>query len=589
MAHDREFRVLLLLLLLLFILLTRSLSSSLQFICPPGDYLTVDERANAETALEHVHFTATTAGTVLSYEDTEELFPQHCAPRGRLSDTRTVCGLWSTKHGNFKVEWKCLRHRPDTARSEYFLLKHDKKGSAHAPSALVATQVSLPRLIVSRIWKTGSTALAEVFRCLYGKSFLHYAALERQRGPFIAGMNRLSLAQLRRSRRSTREGTEGAWARIDDHASSNFTHAAVVRDPLEKFISGYREVLARMTFPAEISAQGGSNNGSFSFSFSKRQQDPQGSPLPLLRPIVGWPRVMARPTGLAAEAHDHDYGWLWAGVDTSSVSTAPWKLPPSHFREQFGGGSVDEAVRFEAFVRAAECGRTGLWWAHVASSGWFLGKAPRHVLSRPEAEHAFFSNGAATPAEAAFRSPPLPLRFILRQERLAEDLEGLLVALEEEKEEAVVGRGGAAGEQDAAKGRVEEKGNAARLKKPEGGQEGTWRQARQMHQRKRRMRQCIRKVLVDQRHNTGGGLGGTAAAWRAHVPSAHFYRELLFSTGNNSHDVRPRPESEAHNSGEAATAALAAPLPPKSLLCRIVAILRQDYACFGYEIPQSCS
>jgi hypothetical protein len=61
-----------------------------------------------------------------------------------------------------------------------------------------------------------------------------------------------------------------------------------------------------------------------------------------------------------------DTAWLWAGAPLAAE------------------GAWDEGARFAAFVGAVECGRPFLWWAHVASAGWFL-NGPRHALTRAEA------------------------------------------------------------------------------------------------------------------------------------------------------------------------------------------------------------
>jgi len=94
-------------------------------------------------------------------------------------------------------------------------------------------------------------------------------------------------------------------------------------------------------------------------------------------------------------------------LSATALATAAANDPRSN-----GRGGWDEAARFEAFVSAVECGRPFLWWAHVASAGWFLG-GPRHVLTRDEAR-ASYRAGAATPADAAARSPPLPLDKVSR-------------------------------------------------------------------------------------------------------------------------------------------------------------------------------
>jgi hypothetical protein len=56
-----------------------------------------------------------------------------------------ACGAWS-KLKKWS-EYKCIEQLPDSAQSEYFIL-------SEVPNT--------PRLVISRVWKTGSTALAQV-------------------------------------------------------------------------------------------------------------------------------------------------------------------------------------------------------------------------------------------------------------------------------------------------------------------------------------------------------------------------------------------------------------------------------------------
>ena len=76
-----------------------------------------------------------------------------------------ACGAWPT--GSRKKKWSdfaCIPHRPDSARSEYFLLDGtDNVGTNEgADEGLNEGPAARPVVVVSRVWKTGSTALGQV-------------------------------------------------------------------------------------------------------------------------------------------------------------------------------------------------------------------------------------------------------------------------------------------------------------------------------------------------------------------------------------------------------------------------------------------
>ena len=126
-------------------------------LCPAGSYMSDHERDQRQVEVtafwrERGDVSQPSSSFTLCYEDEESLFPSGCPLRRPLSQTSVVCGVWTSKFGkSTTAKWDCINHRPDAARSEYFLIEPTEE--------LIA-----PRLIVSRIWKTGSTALGEVFR-----------------------------------------------------------------------------------------------------------------------------------------------------------------------------------------------------------------------------------------------------------------------------------------------------------------------------------------------------------------------------------------------------------------------------------------
>ena len=64
-----------------------------------------------------------------------------------------ACGAWPAGGGQRGrwSEFSCQKHKPNAARSEYFVLHDEGKGER-----------TVPRVVVSRVWKTGSTALGQV-------------------------------------------------------------------------------------------------------------------------------------------------------------------------------------------------------------------------------------------------------------------------------------------------------------------------------------------------------------------------------------------------------------------------------------------
>ena len=149
----------------------RAGASSPRFTCPPGDYLTDDARLVAEGNLsrwaeqrlstrrqadQRVAAPAAPPPIMKSYEDTEAIMPARCPARLPTTSTSEVCGIFSTKHGSRKAAWKCLRHRPDTARSEYFLLE-----SASAPcrcTSLAIARKFAPHEVLRRTITVASCA-----------------------------------------------------------------------------------------------------------------------------------------------------------------------------------------------------------------------------------------------------------------------------------------------------------------------------------------------------------------------------------------------------------------------------------------------
>lgn len=224
---------------------------------------------------------------------------------------------------------------PDAARSEYFLVDglplnkaagaagpaesasansatasgggapaHAAASAANHASMMTSANGEVGRVVVSRVWKTGTVALGNVFKCLFGKHCLHYSALEKPRGPFVepaapgekhssnywgrkarhpknrlehrqsppsigtshhsllpSTSSRVAGAHARPSsgmhgakRRSLQGSTTStiADAESDEPPSSSsptpraplpspFVHAVMVREPMGRFISGYLE------------------------------------------------------------------------------------------------------------------------------------------------------------------------------------------------------------------------------------------------------------------------------------------------------------------------------------------------------------
>jgi hypothetical protein len=211
----------------------------------------------------------------------------------------------------------------------------------------------------------------QVFKCLYGRVYLQYASIHKHRGPYIDLLN----------------------------GQEPIKHAILVRNPLERFISGYTEILARLTFgpkPDDTFPDAVRAYGMIDFKSVSGQVSP--SILSSLRAAPGWPRI---GYGNATE-----YNWLWVG------------------RPEDPTGKWDEESRFRAFIAAVECGEPFLWWAHVASASWFV-SGPRHVLTKLEAMEAK-KMGAPSPWIAAMRSAPLDVDHVVRHESFVEDVSNLL-------------------------------------------------------------------------------------------------------------------------------------------------------------------
>lgn len=196
----------------------------------------------------------------------------------------------------------------------------------------------------------------------------------------------------------------------------------MVREPLARFASGYREVLAALTFGpppdfAQASAQAstaaaavasGSSAAAAAASAGARARlrwgmiDMAGGPVEAaraLRAAPGWPRV---PRNSSAAGEDGAV-WLWAGQPLNE----PWNHQARGHGQGYDqgqghgqgrgqghggsplegdgradelGGAWNETARFIAFARAAECSVPFLGWAHTASATWFL-SGPRHALT----------------------------------------------------------------------------------------------------------------------------------------------------------------------------------------------------------------
>lgn len=83
-------------------------------------------------------------------------------------------------------------------------------------------------------------------------------------------------------------------------------------------------------------------------------------------------------------------------------------------------------------------------------------------------------------------------------------------------------------------------------------------------------------VVSSQRHNSGD------EASRSHLPKASFYRDLLLMPEVDDAKVTKefRKGSEEHSGLSDHSSG--------SLLCRLVDLHAQDYACFDYPLPPQC-
>jgi hypothetical protein len=170
------------------------------------------------------------------------------------------------KHSGFK----CLQHLPDAGRSEYFLVDapplvtaaaslagaagagSSAAGAAGATAAAAAAghgrRASVGRVVVSRVWKTGTVALGSVFKCLFGRQCLHYSALEKHRGPFVEPA--APLRERRRGHATARRAlraVDRSRVAAPNQLPLPFVHAVMVREPVGRFVSGYLEA-SRLAF-----------------------------------------------------------------------------------------------------------------------------------------------------------------------------------------------------------------------------------------------------------------------------------------------------------------------------------------------------
>ena len=154
------------------------------------------------------------------------------------------------------------------------------------------------QLIISLVWKTGTKSLAAFAKCAFGAARAN--------------------------------GTTGARVYIGGSAAGfcaktplHYKHVAVVRDPLERFLSGYDEFLNR----------------------------------------VAWkilPRDLNRWSWGGWASHGSDKNWLSGGKDSAS-----------------------RLARFLRFVNASRCHSEGSY-GHVATQSWFLRERRVDVLLRKE-------------------------------------------------------------------------------------------------------------------------------------------------------------------------------------------------------------
>lgn len=393
--------------------------------------------------------------------------------------------------------------------------------SASARAGLRAGRCAIPRrylmsfdpaLIVYMVQKTGQTTMRQWWTCAFNG-------------------NRSGLPYRSRAR-PTRK-----FARAP-------LHVGMAREPLSRLVSAYGELLlwqtatavlhplrARVRLPdlatAEMVLLGA---GAARRAQLARERDP---PSPAAARATA--RALAQRLRSSA-AH----GWLLAGYhgDVERLLLPPPPRPPgvplramppaAHAR-----GHLDEAARFRAFVRTAECTPRYPLWSHLASASAFL-------LASAEDEGA--SGPAARSALCGASALPTPrVRAVLRSESLGADL-----------------------------GRVLTRVNASG-----------------------RLRACLLPHANRARQpppgDASGGVGmAPAAGGVARAPVAGRGAGL---TPGSAADVAAEGEDEEEDQRRAfpRAAEMRALVEGEDALARAACRLYvQDYVCFGYELPRAC-
>jgi len=194
------------------------------------------------------------------------------------------------------------------------------------------------RFVTHLTWKAGITSVQDWLKCTFGEEH----------------------AMDVKGRRASPE-------RLSAEVSGSYLRVGMVREPLARFVSGYRELLLRRMLwgVTELKAV-----RRFGYSVGYPRES-----------VPSWFKQGLLP-GPALAAGESPQRWLERVNCTEAVSMKQrgrhWlrACNPSTLWGWVGidptTGAVDEQARLEAYVRAVECGLNFDMWAHTATQGYFF-------------------------------------------------------------------------------------------------------------------------------------------------------------------------------------------------------------------------
>lgn len=241
-------------------------------------------------------------------------------------------------------------------------------------------------VVAHLVLKAGSTALRTFWKCAFPGE-------ERRYGPLDWGPRRAARA----------------------------VHVALARDPLERLLSGYSELLLRSTRAVRSMPSG--RIFRLPSTVHMRQMlasfvDSDARIASALR-MAG---VGGEAGALADELRRTQAGWLVAGYSGGRADWPPPAAVTGKGRFANVRGQLDEAARFRAFLRSLECAGRYNRVGHVESVSALLGVSPLSELN----ERLFAASARRRPWCEPIDTEPPPITMIMRQETLAADLARML-------------------------------------------------------------------------------------------------------------------------------------------------------------------